>query len=96
MCVLRGEMLQNLLVVTVVDVVAVDLKDDLARLKTRPCRLPACSVSTQDQRSKVRSHRAAEIQWNYIQHIENMKCKVQPKTCVSLIRGKIYKILTSK
>lgn len=52
-CVLPGEVLQDLLVVTAVDVVAVDLKDDLAGLKTRPHRLPACSVSKQDQRSKV-------------------------------------------
>lgn len=53
MSVLRSEVLQDLLVVTVVDVIAVDLQDDLARLKTRPCRLPAYSMSTRDQRSKV-------------------------------------------
>lgn len=41
MRVLRSEVLQDLLVVAAVDVVAVDLKDDLARLKARPCRLPA-------------------------------------------------------
>ena len=51
--VLHSEVLQDLLVVTVVDVIAVDLQDDLARLKTRPCRLPAYSMSTRDQRSKV-------------------------------------------
>lgn len=52
MCVLRCEVLQDLLVVTAVDVVAIDLKDDLAGLKARPRRLPACSVSTWDQRSQ--------------------------------------------
>lgn len=51
-CVLRCEVLQDLLVVTAVDVVAIDLKDDLPGLKARPHRLPACSVSTRDQRSK--------------------------------------------
>lgn len=52
--VLCGEVLQDLFVVTAVDVVAIDLKDDLARLKAHPCRLPACSVSTWDERSKVK------------------------------------------
>lgn len=52
-CVLCSEVLQDLFVVAAVDVVAIDLKDDLARLKARPHRLPACSVSTWDQRSKV-------------------------------------------
>lgn len=52
-CVLRGEVLQDLLVVTAVDVVAIDLQDDLTGLKARPHCLPACSVSTRDQRSKV-------------------------------------------
>ena len=46
-CVLRREVLQDLLVVTAVDVVAIDLQDDLARLKTRCRRLPACNASTQ-------------------------------------------------
>lgn len=45
MCVLRTEVLQNLLVATIVDVVAVDLLDDLTGLKARSCCLPACSVS---------------------------------------------------
>lgn len=40
--VLRRKVLQGLLVVTVVDVVAVDLEDDLSGLKPRPRRLPTC------------------------------------------------------
>lgn len=63
--VLRSEVLQDLLVVTVVDVIAVDLQDDLARLKTRPCRLPAYSMSTQDQRSKV------TVWYNYRETVYN-------------------------
>lgn len=52
--VLCGEVLQDLFVVAAVDVVAIDLKDDLARLKAHPRCLPACSVSTWDERSKVK------------------------------------------
>lgn len=52
-CVLCGEVLQDLLVVTLVDVVAVNLQDDLAWQKTCCRRLPACRVSTRDKRSKV-------------------------------------------
>lgn len=44
MSVLRAEVLQDLLVVAVVHVVAVDLLDDLSRLKPRPRRFPACSM----------------------------------------------------
>lgn len=40
-CMLCTEMLQDLLEVAEVDVVAIDLKDDLARLKTRCSCLPA-------------------------------------------------------
>lgn len=54
MCVLGGEVLQGLLVVTAVDVVAVDLQDDLAGLKTRRCRLPACSMC----QHKIRGQRS--------------------------------------
>lgn len=55
MCVLCGEVLQNLLVLAVVDIIAVDFQDDLSRLKPRPCGLPACKrVNT---RSEVRGHR---------------------------------------
>lgn len=53
-CLLRAEVLQNLLVVAAVDVVAVDLQDDLPGLKPRPCRLPAC-VECQREGSKGRS-----------------------------------------
>lgn len=49
-CVLCSEVLQNFLVGTVVDAVAIDFQDDLARLKTRPRCLPACNVSTDAQR----------------------------------------------
>lgn len=52
-CVLCSEVLQDLFVVAAVDVVAIDLKDDLARLKAHPRSLPACSVSTWEKRSKV-------------------------------------------
>lgn len=49
-CVLCCEVLQDLLVVTVVDVAAIDFQDDLAGLKTCSGCLPTCNVSTQDQR----------------------------------------------
>ena len=42
--VLGFEVFQDLLVVTVYDIIAIDFQDNLARLKTRPCRLPTCSV----------------------------------------------------
>lgn len=48
MSVLSSKVLQDLLVVTVVDVVPVDFQNHLARLKTRACRLPACKRSERD------------------------------------------------
>lgn len=73
MCVLRGEVLQDLLVVTAVDVVAIDLQDDLTGLKARPRRLPACSMSTWDQRSKVTRWLYSETVYNTLGYYENMK-----------------------
>lgn len=74
MGVLRGEMLQGFLVVTAVDVVAINLQDDLAGLKTRCRRLPACSVSTRDQRSKVTLwYNYSGTVYNTLGYYENMK-----------------------
>ncbi len=70
MRVLRSKVLQDLLVVTAVDVVAVDLQDDLAGLKTRPRRLPAYRVPTQDQKSKVTLWYRVEL---YTTHWANTK-----------------------
>lgn len=43
MSVVGAEVLQDLLVITLVDVIAVDFQNNLTRLKTGPGRLPACS-----------------------------------------------------
>lgn len=52
-CVLCTEVLEDLLEVTEVDVVAIDLKDDLTRLKAHCSRLPACRMRGQDLRSSM-------------------------------------------
>ena len=57
MSVLGAEVLQDVLVVAVVHVVAVDFQDNLAGLKTRSGRLPACRTSKQIHRSKVKRRR---------------------------------------
>lgn len=86
MCVLRGEVLQDLLVVTAVDVVAIDLQDDLTGLKARPCRLPACSMSTWDQRSKVTRWLYSETVYNTLGYYENMKSwKNRRKKCLTSV-----------
>lgn len=50
-CMLYTEMLQDLLEVAEVDIVAIDLKDNLAWLKTRCSCLPAYRQTVNDLRS---------------------------------------------
>lgn len=62
MCMLCTEMLQDLLEVAEVDVVAIDLQDDLARLKTRCSCLPAYR---QTDRQTVNDLRSEVTVWVY-------------------------------
>ena len=71
MRVLRGEVLQDLLVVAAVHAVAVDLQDDLPGLKTRSRRLPSCNQK-QDQRSHGGIKTTVEL---YTTHGDGLLCK---------------------
>lgn len=81
MCVMCTEMLQDLLEVTEVDVVAIDLKDNLTRLKTCCSCLPACRVTVKDLRSNVTS--VVLHLCNILRLKKNLNCYLLQNTSLS-------------